>query len=322
MARSLQFATLDVFTTKRFSGNPLAVVFLPEAKPLSQEQKQLIAREFNYSETIFLHPKDPQQFGNRKLDIFTTDQELPFAGHPTIGAASWFLQQSPGDTSEKPTSITTKAGEIPISVSAEDPKKVSAFLPHNVCIHSSRMPLAELLRLHPSLEPFLDAASLGDGFPLVSIVKGMTAVHVRLPSLEALSAVTTATEGYEIPAATPATGGHLDPGWDDGHVSVYFHVRGVWDDELQTKVIRSRMMAGNLEDPATGSAASGLAAYIALVDAEKKSGFYRIVQGVEMGQRSEIGLEIILGENGNEITDIELQGSAVKVSEGRIFMDN
>ena len=322
MARSLRFATLDVFATRRFRGNPLAVVFLPEDEPLSQEQKQLIAREFNYSETIFVHPTDSQQPNFRKIDIFTTAQELPFAGHPTIGATSWFLQQSPNE-GQKPTTITTKAGDIPISISSEDPTKVSALIPHDVRIHSSRMPLAELLKLHPSLEQYLDAAVYADGFPVVSIVRGMTAAHVRLPSLEALNAVTTATGGHEIPATTPVAGGYLDPGWDvPGHVSVYFHVRDVWDEELQTKVIRSRMVAGILEDPATGSAASGLAAYLSLTNGERKGGAYTIVQGVEMGQRSEIGVQVTVEETETGIRDIKLQGNAVKVSEGHIFLDN
>lgn len=298
------------------------MVFLSEDEPLSQEQKQLLAREFKYSETIFVHPTDQQMPNTRKIDIFTTDQELPFAGHPTIGATSWFLQQSPSDV-EKPTTITTKAGDIPISISSEDPETVSALIPHDVRIHASRMPLAEIWKLHPSLEQHLDAAVNGDGFPVVSVVKGMTAVHVQLPSLEALNAVTTATGGREIPATSSATGGYLDPGWDvPGHVSVYFHVRDVWDDELQKKVIRSRMVAGILEDPATGSAASGLAAYLALTNVEKKGGAYTIVQGVEMGQRSEIGVQVFVEETGIGIREIKLQGKAVKVSEGHIFLDN
>lgn len=90
MSRWVDFVTLDVFTAAPFSGNPLAVVFLPDnvSKPLSQSQKQEIAKEFNYSETIFIHPVAAASPTKRPIDIFMTDQELPFAGHPTVGAAS------------------------------------------------------------------------------------------------------------------------------------------------------------------------------------------------------------------------------------------
>lgn len=326
MARSLQYVTLDVFTTTRFKGNPLAVIFLPRDEPLPQERKQLIAREFKYSESIFVHAVDSRRPECRKIDIFTTTQELPFAGHPTIGAASWFLLLSSIEQSGRPSAITTKAGNIPISVSEKDPRKVSAHIPHNARIHSARLPLAELLRLHPPLEPYLHATTFSDGFPLVSIVKRMTAMHVRLPSLEALNAVTAAAGGYVIPPADASAGGYVDPGWGgNGHVAVYFHVRNVWDDELRENVIRSRMVVGNEEDPATGSAASGLAAYLALTEPEtntENEGSCCIVQGVEMGQRSEIRLRVALDEDGKEIKDVELQGSAVKVCDGNIIVED
>ncbi|KAM5468177.1 hypothetical protein MauCBS54593_004918 [Microsporum audouinii] len=319
MAAALQYVTLDVFTTKRFKGNSLAVVFLSESNLITQEQKQLLATEFNYSETIFFHPASSDPGQARKIDIFTTDQELPFAGHPTIGAASWLLVHSKDNNN--PAGLTTKAGNIPISILPGDPSKVSASIPHNVHIHSTRMPLSDVLRLHPSLASSLNAQTCQDGFPVVSVVKGMTAVHIRLPNLETLAQATTATES--IHSKGVADGGYLDDGWDvEGHVSVYFYVRDVWDDELQKKVIRSRMMAGNLEDAATGSAASGLASYLTLTDPEinaKGQETYTIIQGVEMGKRSEIGIQVILKENKKEIETVYLQGSAVKVAEGTIM---
>jgi len=79
MSTTLSFATVDVFTHVRFGGNPLAIVNIPCPVSLSQEQKQAIAREFNYSETVFLH-EDTSSPDGRKVDIFTTTEELPFAG--------------------------------------------------------------------------------------------------------------------------------------------------------------------------------------------------------------------------------------------------
>ena len=82
------------------------------------------------------------------------------------------------------------------------------------------------------------------------------------------------------------------------------------------------MIEGTLEDSATGSAASGLAAYLSLVDlnGRGKSYDYDIVQGVEMGRRSEIGVTVIRSENGESIKHLELRGRAVKISEGQILV--
>ena len=92
----LSFTTLDVFTSTRFEGNPLAVVRVPAALrgAITAAQKQAVAREFNLSETVFLHEPagdddddDGAATTTLEMDIFTVDQELPFAGHPTIGTA-------------------------------------------------------------------------------------------------------------------------------------------------------------------------------------------------------------------------------------------
>ncbi|KAL1962627.1 hypothetical protein VTN77DRAFT_9341 [Rasamsonia byssochlamydoides] len=342
MPQYLRFVTLDVFTTEPFAGNPLAVVFLPSEEtstPLTQSQKQLIAREFNYSETIFVHPAaaGSSEDNRRQIDIFTTEQELPFAGHPTIGAACWFLRHSP-DAHERRVvnTLVTKAGAIPIAplslrfgsagdAGDESTAPVTARIAHNVRIHAARFPLSELLRLHPSLGPFLQKESYAEGFPIVSIVKGMTQIHVRLPSLEALAAVTGSTGGEMVKSKSVAQGGYLDEGWEsdeDGLVVIYFHVRDVFDTVSNKEVIRTRMFLGTLEDPATGSAASGLAAYLALTESEEQTTRYEcdIVQGVEMGRRSDIGLEVVLAADRKRIESVELRGSSVKVSEGQILV--
>ena len=79
-----EFVTVDVFTDRRFGGNPLAV--FPDARGLSDEQMQALAMEFNLSETTFVLPPDNPQH-HAKVRIFTPRSELPFAGHPTLGAA-------------------------------------------------------------------------------------------------------------------------------------------------------------------------------------------------------------------------------------------
>lgn len=324
MTNHIRFVTLDVFTSQAYSGNPLGVVFLPDENrqipALTQRQKQTIAREFNLSETIFVYPGEGE---TRTIDIFTTDMELPFAGHPTIGAASWFL--SLGEATSPVNRLITKAGAIPIALQQSGAPKggsgaVVAKIAHNVHLHSTRFPLQELLRLHPTLSPFFPAAGAEEGseavsFPVFSIVNGMTQIHVQLPSLEALAAVTTSTGGELVGADS----GYLDEEWANGLALVYFYVRDVENSDTGASVIRTRSIVGNLEDPATGSAASGLAAYLTLMGGQKGPHRYEIVQGVEMGRRSVIGVGVTVNEQG-VIDTVELKGSAVKVSEGSILV--
>lgn len=81
----LKYAIVDVFTDKRYAGNPLAIVRVPASCKLTQDQKQNIAREFNLSETTFLHEPKGDVSDVWTVDIFMVSAELPFAGHPTIG---------------------------------------------------------------------------------------------------------------------------------------------------------------------------------------------------------------------------------------------
>lgn len=309
----LNFVTLDVFTLKAYGGNPLAVVFLPEddSKALTQRQKHIITKEFNLSETIFVHPVREQS--KRTIDIFTIECEIPFAGHPTIGAASWFLCHAADAAHSGVNTLVTKSGEIPISISDPSSQAVAAQIAHNTRIHAAQFPLQDLLRLHPTLAPFFPQSDAS--FPLFSIVNGMSQTFIELPSLAALAAVTPATGG-ELLSAEKST--YLDEGWRSGLICVYFFVRDVDDSVTKKKVIRTRMMLGNLEDPATGSSASGLAAYLTLTEGQAgQEHRYHVVQGVEMGRRSDIGVAVSMNSD-KKIQQVVLTGTAVQVSEGFI----
>ena len=109
----LSFITIDAFTTTRYAGNPVAIIRVPASEKfnLTQEQKLNIAKEFNLSEVVFLHlPTPGSDFKDVDIDIFTSFAELPFAGHPTIGAAHYLLNI----LGEKSEAVITKAGRIPI----------------------------------------------------------------------------------------------------------------------------------------------------------------------------------------------------------------
>lgn len=148
-----------------------------------------------------------------------------------------------------------------------------------------------------------------DDFPIVSIVKGMTFVLVELDDLEALKLVTLAGSSVTIAG--------LDDGWDKTFIGTYFFVRTGTSPRGAT-TLQTRMIEGPLEDPATGSAASALTAYLSLKDGVSNgSQKYEIVQGVEMGRRSEIAIEIDM-DGEDRISKVFLEGGAVRVMEGRL----
>src|SRR4051812_48347872 len=109
-----RYFTCDVFTERRFGGNPLAV--LPDARGLSDGQMQSIAREFNFSESTFVLP--PERGGTRRVRIFTPTMEIPFAGHPNVGTA--FVLAKAGELGAIEARLEVrfeeKAGIVPVGV--------------------------------------------------------------------------------------------------------------------------------------------------------------------------------------------------------------
>jgi PhzF family phenazine biosynthesis protein len=163
-----------------------------------------------------------------------------------------------------------------------------------------------LLASQPALAEFV-----GDNqkIPIVSIVKGMTFILIELKSLEALE---------KVALTTSVTVDALDQGWDDTFVGTYFYVQT--SESGGVRHLRTRMIEGSLEDPATGSAASDLAAYLSLLHGKPGQALdYAITQGVEMGRRSDIDVSVVMGvEKG--IETITLGGGAIPVMEGRLLI--
>ncbi|KAI1203840.1 hypothetical protein F5X97DRAFT_282194 [Nemania serpens] len=328
----LAFTTLDVFTTKQLEGNPLAVVQVPASlrDRLTQTVKQKIAREFNLSETVFLHD-DTGASGPeaREIDIFTIYRELPFAGHPTIGTAV-LVRHHLGN--EGVRSLVTKAGPIGIqsfpstsssSSSSSSPRDIRADIPHNVHLHAKT--LRDVL---PSPEdnqglhsnPAIRAAELDA--PAFSIVQGLTFVLVRLPSLDLLREVK--HHRLDFPGLAPHL---LDEGWRESFISRYYYVElpgedgGAGGDDVRS--LRARNVDLGFEDPATGSAASALGAYLTLVR-EKRGSRFAVTQGVEMGRKSVIGVEttVVDGEGGEaRLEHVYLGGTAVVVLQGTLRVE-
>jgi PhzF family phenazine biosynthesis protein len=315
---TLPFTTLDVFTSTPYSGNPLALIRIPSslASLVTQTQKQLIAQEFNLSETIFLHEPHNPAIPEWKVDIFTTDAELPFAGHPTIGAAAYVLSLS-GEQQWKHGTLVTRAGPIKIALHPDGAEGgvVTAEIPHNVHIHKHTLGQLTLPVSGLSSEKELRDAEFKA--PIVSIVKGMTFLLVELESLEALGRVR--FQGTSIDFH-----GVLDKeeGWGESFVAKYYfvvlkgNVEGGEGKGEQVVRVRTRMLEADMEDPATGSAASALGSWLAL--REGRSTRFEVTQGVEMGRRSGIGVTVSLDGEGKKVVGVRLSGSAVVVMEGTL----
>src|SRR5437879_5895818 len=118
--RPYEFVQVDVFTQTPLTGNPLAI--FTDARGLSDDEMQALAREMNLSETTFIFPRDPatEAKQGKKVRIFTVAEELPFAGHPTLGTALHLYASGFSPVSEQSTEITLdlKAGKIPVRFTA------------------------------------------------------------------------------------------------------------------------------------------------------------------------------------------------------------
>jgi predicted PhzF superfamily epimerase YddE/YHI9 len=310
--KTLRFTTLDVFTKTSYEGNPLAIVQLNDDSSVSQAQKQKIAKEFNLSETVFLYPENAQDPTERRIDIFTTTEELNFAGHPTIGTANFLLRRLSA-VNETKLSLITKAGRILVEPSASVGAR--AQIPHAIHVHNARVSLRDLSIVYPEtpVESFSGGSGKETMFPVVSCVKGMTFVLVGVPDISTLGK-------FEIPAKRPNV--ELDQEWNEGLVGVYFYTLDKASVNGPTKNIRARLLLPREEDPATGSAASALCAFLApqLPNNEKMTEF-EITQGVEMGQESHIFIETELDDK-NELKNLWLSGDAVVVMDGRVKIPN
>lgn len=291
----LEFHTLDVFTDTPFAGNPLAVVL--GADDLSDIQMQTIAREFNLSETIFvMRPKDPAH--TARVRIFFPTAEIPFAGHPTIGCAILLAEGALGDAPVQ-ILLEEEAGLVPVVVSRQAGQVVAEFTAPVTPHAASRGAVAaELLPVALGLE----ADDIGFGGHVPGLWQGGPQfLYVPVKDLTALA------------KARP-----YEPAWSQLMVA-----GGVDSAYLYTPIaagFQARMFsptAGIPEDPATGSASAILAAQLwaagAIGVGETR---FDLLQGVEMGRRSEIALTVVCDKTG--VQSVRVAGTAVRICDGHI----
>ncbi|MQB42020.1 PhzF family phenazine biosynthesis protein [Rhizobium sp. ICMP 5592] len=301
---TIAYITTDVFTSERFAGNPLAVI--PDARGLSDAAMQKIATEFNYSETTFvLPPENPEH--TARVRIFTPTAEIPFAGHPNVGTAFVLGQQVeifgklPGDR----LIFEEEAGLVDVQLlrTGNDVSGAKIRAPGKLQIGDAVAGnlIARCIQVEPGSIQYTTHA------PTFASV-GLPFAFAELDSLETL--------GKARPNAAIFAEAATRHKEDKTGFSLFLYTRSAdkpWH-------IRARMFAplDNVnEDPATGSASAALGAYLTslLPQADIETQII-IEQGVEMGRRSLIGLDI--RKSGGIVTDAFLSGQCVSVMRGQI----
>ncbi|SFI67270.1 PhzF family phenazine biosynthesis protein [Celeribacter neptunius] len=280
----IDYLTYDVFTAAPFGGNPLAV--LPEAQKIPEEQLQKIAREFNYSETVFLYP--PEDAANTaRLRIFTPFREVPFAGHPTIGAAVALSELGHGSQNGPDMRLELKIGLIE-ATAAHGRAAFTTTTPLSILARPPRELAARCLGLYPD--------QIGSAPVLAGV--GLEFTFVELTSRAALASCSPDPEAMR-------DGVRAYPSSHDFAVAAYFR---------EGDTLHMRMFApldGVPEDPATGSASAALVRLLA--EQESRDLSLTIHQGDDMGRPS----RITATANARGTT---IGGHALRMMEGRLLV--
>lgn len=298
--RRYAFITLDVFTERRFGGNPLAV--LPDAVGLTDDEMQAITREFDFSETVFLLPPDDARH-TRRARIFTPAREIPFAGHPTIGAAVALAQEGAVELAGGRGELVLEEGVGPVRVTlAESGRSLRAELtaavaPERLSGAASAEALARMASLSPS--DFADGTApevWSCGFPYAI---------VELRDRDALGRARLDPVAWrDLVAASPAN-------------AVLYFAR---DAAEPGHDLRARMFAPGFsvpEDPATGSAAVALAGRLGrgLADGEHR---WTVEQGYEMGRPSQLYVTARVRDGAT--VEARVAGHAVRFATGHLHL--
>lgn len=284
---------LDVFTTKAYEGNPLAVV--TDGDGLTQKRMQAIAREMNLAETVFVQ-KPTSVRALARLRIFTTKQELPFAGHPVIG--TWFLLAQLGVVPAQKGAVhvlqQTGAGVLPVEIAFHEGR------PQRVTMTQKAGTFRKLRGAPGKLASALGLKSsdFDASLPVECVSTGISNLMVPLKSRSALAKIQMNTRELYALLKGQATMAYCFALAEKGKA----FARGMLPWEIY-------------EDPATGSAGGSLGAYLAHHDKLKSGTRLRILQGAEMGRPSHIQVEVSL-EKGNIVPRVS--GAAVTILEGTL----
>jgi trans-2,3-dihydro-3-hydroxyanthranilate isomerase len=301
---SYDYAQVDVFAEKPLEGNALAV--FADGRGLSTDEMQAIARETNLSETTFILPRAPEVERERGIQvrIFLTTTEVPFAGHPTLGTASWLYWNHPVLRGAEEIVLDLAVGKIPVRFKTPEASECGVFGtmqqkdPTFGDLHNSweeREAVAAAMSLSvDDLDPDLPAQTVSTGMPFCV---------VALRSLEVASRLRISPQ--------------ISRPYLDSVGARYFHciTRAAADSGADW---HARMQFDRGEDPATGSASGCAIAYLVRHGAVTSGREVVIEQGVEILRPSRIHVSAAL-ENG-VVKKVFVGGRTIPVACGRFFL--
>jgi trans-2,3-dihydro-3-hydroxyanthranilate isomerase len=283
---------VDVFTSQALAGNPLAI--FPDGRDLTSVEMLAIAKEMNLAETTFVLPRDQvtEAEHGKQVRIFTVKEELPFAGHPTLGTA--FYLRSAG---AKEIALDLKVGKVPVRFEETPGEPV----------------FGEMTQVNPTIGPVHDreavvrAAGLRDGDidPSLPIQTVSTGVPFTIVPLRGLSNM------RDLQIDQKQSAAYLEKA---GGKFFYFVSRETVD---QSARLHARMLFYNGEDPGTGSAAGCTAAWMVANRVAQPDERVLIEQGIEMGRPSRIHVRASLQDD--RVVNVRVGGNVVEVAHGEIY---
>src|SRR5450631_2397849 len=296
--RSYDFAQMDVFAERPLEGNGLAI--FTDARGLSTAEMQALARETNLCETTFILPRDEATERERgvQVRIFTVREELQFAGHPTLGTASWLYLNHPIFKGSEEIALDLRVGRIPVSFTAQQSLGVYGTMRQNDptfgTIHDPASVAAALGLSLADLDPTLPIQTVSTGLPFCIVPLRLLEVAARLaipqPLAQAYLARTDAKFFYCITRASANSGAD----WHD------------------------RMQFYNGEDPATGSASGCAISYLVRHSLAGSDQPIILEQGVEMLRPSRIYVQATL--DGDRVCNVRVGGRTILIATGRFFL--
>ena len=302
----LDYFVVDVFAETALGGNPLAVVM--NTAGLTTDRMQAIAREFNLSETSFVErrPAEVEEAEGVRVRIFTTLEELPFAGHPTLGTASVIRTHAPETVLGDTVKLALNVGAVPVRF-GDAPSGVTGLFGE---MTQRDAEFGE--ELSASEAAWLIGLSEGDldpDLPPQIVSTGTAFVIVTLRSHEALERVQVSPR-----EATQ---------WLRERGARWFYILGPTG--VTEPAWRARMQFEGGEDPATGSAAGCAISYLVRRRAVASGERILLRQGVEIGRPSDLYLSARIEDTAAtdetvRVTDIRVAGSTVLVAKGRLFL--
>ncbi|MDP9262868.1 MAG: PhzF family phenazine biosynthesis protein [Acidobacteriota bacterium] len=305
-ARRYSYVQLDVFTERPLEGNALAV--FTDARGMSDAEMQAVARETRLSETTFVFPREPvvEREQGVRVRIFTTEEELPFAGHPTLGTA--FALRGPDRRSPAGGAVQTggaseitldlKAGRVPVGFTEQGGGQVFGEmrqLDPKMAESHSREDIARLAGL--------EVQDLATDLPIQTVSTGLAFAIVPVKTRKALEKL--ALDWKRVAEYTERTEAKF----------LYFVTRECVDREAR---MHARMIFYNGEDPATGSAAGCAAAWMVAHGVAQPDERVLIEQGLEALRPSRIFVRA--GKEGDRVVNVRVGGHAVEVMRGELFL--